>query len=103
MKDRLDEERFNSWMVSLITKLLTNYGCFFSIQGVLNSDGRKLLEDIVKPLLRRRPELKGVVSKVRKDPSVERILRLAEEFMSRQEATELLREGIARNECYLKK
>ncbi len=99
MKGRLDEERFRSWITSLLIKLLSHYGCFFSIHGTLNSDGRKLLEDIVRPLLRRRPELKGVVTKVRKEPTIDHVIRLAEEFMSREEATGLVRKGIEEEVC----
>lgn len=65
---------------SLLIKLLQNKSVFFDKNYVLNSDGRRLLNKVLKLLLRERPELRGAVSKIRKNPTYENVLRLAEKM-----------------------
>ncbi len=90
----IDDARFREWMRSLITKMLLGFGKYFSKDCVLNSDGRRLLEEILKPVVRRYPHLKGIARNVRKEPTLENILKLASIFMSEDEAEELAREGM---------
>ena len=75
-------------------KLLLGYRLYFDKNGVLNSDGRRLLEEIAKFLVYEHPELKPLVRKVRKDPTLSNIIRLAEVFMSSEEIMELIEVGI---------
>lgn len=95
-KPELDEERFRAWMMSLIRKLLTGYGLYFSKDGTLNSDGRKLLEDILKPTVKRYPHLKQLARKVRRDPTLENVIKLASIYLNDDEIHALLQEGIIR-------
>jgi len=45
-------------------------------QDILNSEGRKVLELIIRHVLREHPELKKVVWKVRRNPTRENVLKL---------------------------
>ena len=90
----VDDARFREWMRSLIAKMLLGFGKYFSKDCVLNSDGRRLLEEILKPTVRRYPHLKGIARKVRREPTLENILKLATIFMNDDEAKELTREGM---------
>jgi hypothetical protein len=88
------DSRFWSWMESLMIKLLSNYPKYFSKDGVLNSDGRRLFEEIVKPLIKECPELKGVVRKARKNPTLENVFRVAERFMDREALESIVKEAL---------
>ncbi len=65
----------------LMTKLLSNKSSFFDKNNVLNSDGRRLLSKVIKLTLRERPELRGILSKTRKNPTLDNVMRLAEELL----------------------
>ncbi len=93
-KEDIDDARFREWVRSLIAKMLLGFGKYFSKDCVLNSDGRKLLEEILKPTVRRYPYLKEIARKVRREPTLENVLKLASIFMNGDEARELIREGI---------
>ena len=90
----IDDARFREWMRSLIAKMLLGFGEYFSKDCVLNSDGRRLLEEILKPTVRRYPHLRGIARKVRREPTLENILKLASVFMDYDEAKELAKEGM---------
>lgn len=57
---------------------------------MLNSDGRRLFEEFARMLVYEHPEYKPLVSKARRDPSLENILRVAELVITREEARELI-------------
>lgn len=78
----------------LMRKLLLGYRLYFDKDGVLNSDGRRLLEEIARFLIYEHPELKPLVRKVRKNPTLSNVIRLAEAFMSSEEIKELVEIGI---------
>ncbi len=78
----------------LMRKLLLGYRLYFDKDGVLNSDGRRLLEEIARFLVYEHPELKPLVKKVRKNPTLNNVIRLAEVFMSSKEIMELIEIGI---------
>ena len=59
----------------LLTKLIVEYEEYFS-HDVLNSEGRKVFEKAVKIILREHPELKQLVSRVRRKPTLENILKI---------------------------
>ncbi|MEM2022014.1 MAG: hypothetical protein QXP80_07310, partial [Zestosphaera sp.] len=64
---------------TLVVKLLSDRRRFFDKNNVLNSDGRRLLSKVIKLVLRDRPELRDFLSKVRRDPTLDNVMRLAEE------------------------
>ncbi len=101
MSRELSEERFRNWMRSLLRKLLMNFTTYFSKDCVLNSDGRKLLEEVARNTIRRYPMFKKVVNKVRKDPSLENVVRLARIYMCEDEINELLTQMHASLRHYL--
>ncbi len=49
----------------------------FSRDGCLNSDGRRLLETLLRLLLEERPEYRRLVRRVRRSPCLEELARLA--------------------------
>ncbi|PUA32531.1 MAG: hypothetical protein B7O98_07735 [Zestosphaera tikiterensis] len=71
-------------------KLLTEYRLYFDKNGVLNSEGRKLLEEMLRFLIYEHPEYKPLASKTRKEPTLSNVIKLAEVFMSLEEVEELL-------------
>lgn len=75
---------------SLLAKLLTNYRLFFSKDGMLNSEGRKLFENIARIVIREHPERKELISRVRKKPTIENIIKVATIYVSEDEVYELL-------------
>jgi hypothetical protein len=70
---------------NLIRKLLTRREVFFDKTNVLNSDGRRLLNKIIRMVLREYPELRKLVSKTRKNPTLENVIKLAEEITHMRE------------------
>ncbi|WP_048061403.1 hypothetical protein [Hyperthermus butylicus] len=64
----------------LLRILLEEYHNYFDKMGWLNSDGRGVFEKIVRMLLNSNPSLRRLIYKVRRKPTLESILRLAEEF-----------------------
>jgi len=71
-------------------KLLTEYRLYFDKNGVLNSEGRKLLEEMLRFLIYEHPEYKPLASKTRKEPTLSNVIKLAEVFMPLEEVEELL-------------
>lgn len=67
---------------NLVRKLLTNRGEFFDKTNTLNSDGRRLLNKIIKLVLSNHPELRRLATKTRKNPTLENVAKLAEEILS---------------------
>lgn len=59
----------------LLRKLVLEYEEYFS-HDILNSEGRKVFEKAVKIILREHPELRQLVSKVRRRPTLENILKI---------------------------
>ncbi len=60
-----------------IILLLKEARRFLDPNNTLNSDGRRLLETIVRRLIDERPEYRGIIHRVRREPSLENVLRLA--------------------------
>ncbi len=82
---------------SLLTKLLINHRAFFSKEGVLNSEGRKLFERIARLIVREHPERKEVISKTRKNPTLRSVFQIATMFMEEDEVYELLYTDLSNN------
>ncbi len=72
----------------LLRKLLTSREKFFH-KGVLNSDGRKVLEEIIKHVAATHPEHMEAARRARRDPCLENILRLARLYLG-SEADEII-------------
>ncbi|MEO3993219.1 MAG: hypothetical protein QN229_02770 [Desulfurococcaceae archaeon TW002] len=68
---------------NLVERLLTNKEEFFDKTNTLNSDGRRLLNKIIKLVLSKYPELRKLASKTRKNPTLENVIKLADEIRSR--------------------
>lgn len=64
----------------LLRKLLINYRKFFSGDYV-NSDGRRLLEEILRMIVYEHPEYRRRVYRVRRDPNLYNILKLGEDIV----------------------
>lgn len=75
---------------SLMRKLLLHYREYFSKDGSLNSDGRRILNEFLRILLRQYPEHRSLVRSVRKDPTLENILKLAYIVMDSDEVSDAL-------------
>lgn len=89
------EPEIRSWSAGmdhsadLMRALLTRIKDYLSNDGSLNSDGRRLLRDIVREIAKNRRALMRLAKKVRKEPTLENVMRLARELL-REEADELL-------------
>ncbi|MCD6195963.1 MAG: hypothetical protein J7J82_04175 [Staphylothermus sp.] len=64
-------------IVFLFKKLIIGYRQYFH-NGYVNSDGRRLLEEILRMMMYEHPEFKRRIYKVRRCPSIENILKLGE-------------------------
>lgn len=94
-------KQFSKDVVHLMKKLLLGYNKFFH-NDVLNSDGRKVLETIAKALLHEYPEYKKIVYKVRRNPDLRNVMKLAELVLG-DSAYELLSIGIGFRKLYIDK
>ncbi|MEM1546020.1 MAG: hypothetical protein QXY40_11345 [Candidatus Methanomethylicia archaeon] len=61
---------------NLLRKLLLNYRGYFS-NDVLNSEGRKVFEEMARMLIHEHPEHKPIIQKARRNPSLKNILKIA--------------------------
>lgn len=77
----------------LMRALLTRVREYLSNDGTLNSDGRRLLRDIVREVAKNRRWLMRLAKRARKNPSLENVMRLARELLGK-EADELLAESL---------
>ncbi len=71
---------FRGQVCQLYEHLLRNADRYFDRFDTLNSDGRRLLEVIARMLLEDAPWLEEAVKRVRREPSLERVLRLGSYF-----------------------
>lgn|GEM_PF-748647 len=72
-----DGQRNIEYAKSLVKKLLNSYELYFS-HDVLNSDGRKILKDVIRAILSERPEMRRFLKKIRAKPTLDNIIKLAE-------------------------
>ena len=79
-------------VVRLAKKLALGYRLYFS-GDALNSEGRKLFEEMARMLIYEHPELKGTVARARRNPTLSNVLRVLERVLG-EEAEKLVREGI---------
>lgn len=79
----------STYLKDVMRKLLVDYPTFFSKNGIVNSEGRKLLENIIKALMNEYPFYRRFLHKVRREPTLENILKLARLIMDDSELSEL--------------
>ena len=61
---------------SLLRKLLEGYQIYFSYDK-LNSEGRKVFEEMARMLVYEHPEYKPMVKRVRRNPTLDNVLKIA--------------------------
>jgi hypothetical protein len=79
-------------VVRLARKLALGCRLYFS-GDLLNSEGRKLFEEMARMLVYEHPELKGVVTRARRNPTLGNVLKVLERVLG-DEAEKLVREGV---------
>lgn len=84
--------KFGAYVIALARELASSYASYFS-HDKLNSEGRKVFEEISRALVREHPELKRVVARARRDPSLNNVMRVLERILG-EEAWELLKGSI---------
>ncbi|MCD6488585.1 MAG: hypothetical protein J7K21_05105 [Desulfurococcales archaeon] len=67
----------------LLKKLLLGYRIYFH-NDVLNSDGRRILEEILRMLMYEHPEYRKLIYKIRRNPDLENILKLGELVLGKE-------------------
>lgn len=72
---------------NLMRNLLQNAPAYFS-HDHLNSEGRKIFEEMARMLIYEHPEYKPLVRKVRRNPSLANVMKVAEVVLG-EEAGEL--------------
>ena len=78
---------------SVLKKLLTERRRYFDKRELLNSDGRKLLEEALRKLVRYDPGRKRLVRRIRREPSYSELLRLVQHLLGDECAEELAGTG----------
>ena len=73
----------------LLAELLENVEKYFDKNLTLNSEGRKILEKVIAILMNNSFERKGLVRKVRREPTLENIVKLAETILGSEVADHL--------------
>jgi len=83
------KRRFGPDVYNLFRKLISGYKVYFS-HGILNSEGRKIFEEAVRMLIYEYPEYKPIISKARRDPTLENVLKVARIVLDEDEIENLL-------------
>ena len=73
---------------NLMKILLQNASSYFS-HDCLNSEGRKLFEEMARMLVYEHPEYKPIIQKTRRNPTFANVLKVAEKVLGKK-AGELL-------------
>lgn len=84
--------RFGPDVHNLLRKLLLGFNLYFS-NDVLNSEGRKIYGEAVRMLVYEHPEYKGLISRVRRNPTLENVMKIARLVLG-DEADEVLEIGV---------
>ncbi len=85
--------KFGKDVEALLRKLLLGYRTYFH-NDVLNSDGRKIFEEILRMIMYEHPELRRIVYKVRRNPTIDSVLRIAVLVLGEEEARRIYRIGV---------
>ncbi|MCS7105119.1 MAG: hypothetical protein NZ954_06080 [Thermofilaceae archaeon] len=84
--------KFGQDVASLAKKLILGYPLYFSYDR-LNSEGRKVFEEMVRMIVYEHPELKKLVVKARRDPTLENVMKIVERVLG-EDAWNLVRESV---------
>lgn len=76
---------------ALLSKLLINYREFFDKNGILNSEGRKVLEEVIRLILNTNPEYRNMIYRVRREPTLENVVRIASKYIPEEDIYELIK------------
>uniref|UniRef100_A0A7J3QED7 Uncharacterized protein n=1 Tax=Ignisphaera aggregans TaxID=334771 RepID=A0A7J3QED7_9CREN len=83
-------ENFGREVKFLMRKLLENIPLYFDKNLTLNSDGRRLLSQLLRYLLYEHHEYRYIIKEVRKNPTIENVVKLAKIALSPNEVEDLL-------------
>lgn len=83
-------EKYSKETRILMHRLLKNVQLYFDKNLVLNSDGRKLLLQLLRYLLSEHHEYRDLVTEVRRNPTIENIVKLAKAILPPREIEEIL-------------
>jgi len=78
-----------NYVSRLLAELLENVEKYFDKNLTLNSEGRKILEKVIAILMNSSFDFKRLVKKVRKEPTLENIVKLAETILGSEVANHL--------------
>jgi len=73
----------------LFRKLVLGYYEYFS-HDLLNSEGRKVFEEAVRMLIYEHPEYKPLITKARRKPTLENVLKVVRLVLGEDEVKDLL-------------
>ncbi len=83
-----------TYVRALLRKLLLNFRSYFSKDCTLNSDGRRVLNEVVRAVVANCPTYVRVAKDVRRNPTLEELRKLATLFMRDDEFENLLLTGV---------
>jgi len=86
-------DRYSKDIANYTRLLISNYRKYFGRKGVLNSDGLRLLNELIRMVVIHKPELSRIIKEVRKNPTIENFMKFAERILG-SEAYELLHSSI---------
>jgi len=69
-------ESYGKDVKNLLYKLLINHRDFFSYD-MMNSEGRKIFEEMARMLIYEHPEMKKLIVKIRRKPTLDNVIKLA--------------------------
>ncbi|RLE74054.1 MAG: hypothetical protein DRJ56_08190 [Thermoprotei archaeon] len=84
--------RFGPDVRALMRKLLEGYPRYFSYD-VLNSEGRKVFEEMARMLVHEHPEYKPMIKRVRRRPTLDNVLKVARLVLG-EEAERMVHEAV---------
>ncbi|MEM2617484.1 MAG: hypothetical protein QXL64_08145 [Thermofilaceae archaeon] len=83
---------FGPDVVRLARRIASSYPLYFS-RDLLNSEGRKVFEEMARMLVHEHPELKKLVVRVRRKPTLDNVVRVLERVLG-EEAWELVKGSV---------
>jgi len=80
---------FGPDVVRLARKLAEGYRAYFSMDS-LNSEGRKLFEEMARMLVEEHPELKQLVTKARRKPTLDNVRKVLDRVLGEEQVDALI-------------
>ena len=75
--------RFGPDVKNLMRKILEGYTLYFS-NDILNTEGRKIFEEMARMLIDEHPELKPMVKRIRRNSCLRNVIKLARLILGEQ-------------------